>query len=795
MKISLTWLRNYIAFDFSAADLASRLTMIGFEVESMETIGPAFEDIVVGEVLETLPHPNADKLKICKVNLGQEIRTVVCGAPNVQTGHTIAFARVGSRLNDKTIIESVSIRGVRSEGMICSERELGLGNDHNGILVLPSNQYKVGERFENRSVFSDTVFELNVTPNRPDCLCHFGIAREIGVITGKKPVFPAVRVPENSRPIGDAFNIQIIDPEKCPRYTARLISDVRIGSSPDWLINRLTSVGMRSINNIVDITNFVMMETGQPLHAFDLELLSGNRIIVRCASPGEEFVTLDNQKHPLTSEDLLICDNVKGVALAGVMGGLNSEVTSKTRHVLLESAHFHPMTIRKTAKRLGISTEASHRFERGTDPGMTLYAADRAAQLFAELAGGTVSKGILDNYPNPLLPHEMELNPSRISELLGIDIPSENVVSILSGLGLETHGKTVFQVNIPTFRRDLHRDVDLIEEIIRHYGYDKIEPDLHSSIQLSAHRNQEHEFSEVIRDALSGFGLLEVLNNSLVSPKHVSAIASERVPVTIHNPLSPDNGFLRTTLIPGLLDSVAWNKNRSENNLHLFEIGRIFSVSTGTLPDEKTTVAGVFTGMKRTKHFWNEKGLAVDFYDVKGLIQSFFNRMQIHRIVWVPVTVSGVRSDTSLAIRHHQTELGFMGEVEVDVSKRWGIDVPVFAFELNIQKMISVLPKNYRYTTIPRYPSIYRDLAFVMDESVSVGTFQKAVADTGSEYLFSVDIFDLYRGKQIEPGKKSVALSLQFLSKERTLKEEEVDPLIKNIIRQMEKQFSATLRT
>jgi phenylalanyl-tRNA synthetase beta chain len=795
MKISLQWLREYISFEMPATDLADRLTRVGFEVEAVEKIGSQFEGVVVAKVLSVEAHPKADKLKVCQVETGRGVRSVVCGAPNVQAGQVVPLAEIGARLNDRTVIESVTLRGVRSDGMICSERELGMGDNHDGILVLDPARYQVGQTYDGGAVARDTVFEVNVTPNRPDCLSHYGIARELGVALGRPAVFPTVQLKEKGPGIEKRVSIRIIDKDKCLRYSARLIENVTIGPSPRWLSDRLEAVGMRPINNVVDITNYVMLETGQPLHAFDLERLAGSRIAVRSAAKGETFTTLDGQNHVLNGEDLLICDGERGVALAGVMGGSNSEIGSSTRHLLLESACFHPMTIRRTAKRLGMATEASQRFERGTDPEGTLAAADRASQLLEELAGGTVAKGVLDEFPGRVPPVQVVLEKSKISGLLGAEIPAPAVRTILSGLGCVVQSENPYRISVPTYRRDVKRDVDVIEEIVRHYGYDKIEPRLRTEIELSANRDPENEFCENARDLLSGFGLVEVLNNSLVSPKHVKAFNPDRTPVSVQNPLSPDNSLLRTSLLPGLLDDVVWNRNRSTGDLNLFEIGRIFFSREELLPDEKPSLAGVMAGMQRVAPFWGEKNRAHHFYDVKGLVAAFLQRLHVASVEFPLVPVLGMRTESSLSIVSGGTVIGFLGEISRAVLDLWDIDTPVFAFAMDIQGLISALPGATHYRPIPRFPSVNRDLAFVVDESTAVGDLQKAILQTGGDWLGGVEVFDLYRGQQIAPGKKSIAFSLQFSNLERTLKEEEIDPIVQNIVRSMEQRFSASLRS
>lgn len=521
MNINLNWLREYIPFDFTVEELVDRLTMVGLEIEETWQVEPLFRGVVVGDIVRVEKHPAADKLKICRVDVGGEVLSIVCGAPNVSEGQRVPVARIDAVLGEDRVIESVTIRGVQSEGMICSEQELGLGDNHSGILVLNKSKYVVGADFRENSTGKDMVLEINVTPNRPDCLSHLGIAREVGVIIGKKSFRPNDTVKESERPVEEWITIDIEDPRACPRYCARVVYDITVEPSPLWLKTRLESVGIRSINNVVDVNNYVMMETGQPLHGFDYDLVKGKRIIVRKAWLGEIFVTLDSEERRLTPEDLLICDGERGIALAGVMGGLNSEVSERTQCVLLESAYFDPMTIRKTAKRFGMTTEASMRFERGADPNNTLYAINRAAQLLYQVAGGKAAQGVFDVYPQPIKDWEVSLRFSRIPIVLGTEISREKVISILKGLGLGVKGNEPIRVTVPTFRPDLKGEIDLIEEVIRHHGYEKVEPNLGSTLSLNYLQNREQNLTEEVRDILVGLGFLEALNNSLVSKEHV----------------------------------------------------------------------------------------------------------------------------------------------------------------------------------------------------------------------------------------------------------------------------------
>jgi len=795
MKISLNWLREYIPFDFSAEELAERLTMAGLEVEEIHWIGPSFSGIVVGEVLRVEKHPAAERLKVCTVDTGTEVLSVICGAPNVAEGQRLPVAKVGAILGDGSSIESVSIRGVKSDGMICSERELGLSDDHSGILVLDKKTHSIGDDFSKEFSKRDTVLEINVTPNRPDCLSFLGIAREIGVMVDQKVVNPDVTVEETNKLANDGISVEVVDSQACPRYSARIVYDVKIAPSPQWLKTKLESVGIRSINNVVDVTNYVLMETGHPLHGFDYDLIQRKKIIVRKAERGEVFTTLDGTARTLTPDDLLICDEDRGVALAGIMGGLNSEISEYTQNVLLESAYFDPMTIRKTAKRLGLSTEASQRFERGADPNNTLYAVDRAARLLAKIAGGKVARGVVDVYPNELKPWKVLLRPSRIPVVLGSDIPRKTVLYILQKLDLLVEDTDPIQVTVPTFRPDLTREIDLIEEIVRHYGYEKIEPRLYSNVALTYSSNKEPDFAETVRDIFVGLGFMETISNSLVSKDHVSYITPEVLPVVVKNPLSPETAFLRTSLIPNLLDSIRWNKNHSTNNLRLFEIGRAFRANRKSLPDEKIFVTGALSGYLRSKSFWREKDREVDFFHLKGVIENLMERLHISGFYFVPANHAALENASATAISYNSAEIGLFGEIKKAILERWDIDERVFVFEIDLKELFSSLLVGKKYTPIPKFPSVRRDLAVVVDEKVPVNSIKKVIREVGGKKLISVDLFDLYRGKQIPSGKKSVAFSLTFLSQARTLKEEEVDPVVSSIVNALGRSFSASLRS
>jgi len=794
MKISIDWLKEYLPIEYTIKELADRLTMIGLEVEDILQAKSIPSGIIVGEITALESHPKSDHLSVCSINIGKKILNVVCGAPNTEMGQLVPLATSGTILNGIEVTET-TIRGIKSEGFICSEKELGLGEDHSGILVLNKDKYVVGKTFTVDETDYPPVLDINVTPNRPDCLSHNGVAREIGIILQKKPNFPQAVVKETEAHIEDLISIEIEDKSSCPRYAARIVQNVKIGPSPLWLRKSLEAVNIRSINNVVDITNYVLMETGHPLHGFDYELIQNNKIIVRKAEKNESFTTLDEIDRKLSDDDLLICDGKRGIALAGVMGGMNSEISAQTKHVLIESAYFDPMTIRKTSKKLGLSTEASQRFERGADPNGVLNALDRAAMLLTEIAEGQVAKGIIDIYPNSIDPVTVSLRNSRIADILGIDVPQAKIISILKGLELNPKTGDTITVTVPTFRPDLTREIDLIEEIARHYGYDKIEPTQHSMISLNPDRNEEEEFVELMRDILVGLGFLEIRNPSLVSKDHVTLITPDIRPVKIQNPLNPETEYLRTSLIPNLLDSIQWNLNRSATHLKLFEIGNIFQAKDELLPDEKCILTGAISGSFRSKPFWAENNLKFDFFHMKGIVETVLEKLHITNFSFESLEKNGLNPETSLSIMSDDSQLGLMGEIKRELLLHWDIEQNVFIFNFLIPDLFEILPTNSIYQPIPRFPSIRRDLALVVNENVSVGSIQEIITKIGGDLLHSVDLFDLYKGKQIDSDKKSVAFSLTFLSLTSTLQEQDVDPIITRIVEALQKSLSASLRT
>ena len=626
MNVTLNWLKAYIDFEFSATELADRLTMLGVEVESVKQLGAELDGVVVGSVSSIRPHPNADKLVLCQVDIGEtEELQIVCGAPNVREGMLAPVATIGATLPAGFTIKRARLRGETSHGMLCSEKELGLSEDAAGLMELPTDT-PLGISLSEALGLDDIVFELEITPNRPDCLSMIGVAREIRAETGNTLKLPQVDFNENETDIRETTSVTIEAPDLCPRYAARVIRGVKVGQSPAWLKHRLEAVGIGVINNIVDITNFVLMEYGQPLHAFDYHKLTENRIVVRRATAGENITTLDEVARELTPDMLVIADAEKPVALAGIMGGYDSEIIETTADVLLESAYFNPSGIRATAKALGISTEASYRFERGADPGAVLAALDRAAQLIAELAGGSICKGIVDVYPGEQPLRQIQLRPERVNFILGTALDTSEMVQILSDLGFDVkaNGTGDYHVTVPTFRSDLTREIDLIEEVARVYGYDNIPTTLPKGDIPVPAPNPSTEVRKRIKHFLFAAGMMEAINYSFCDPNCFDKIRFTdddpcRDALKLRNPLSPEMSVLRTTLIPSLLENAQHNRNHQIDTIALFEIGSVFTRNGAQKEPERVT--GILAGQIGDGVYSNPYR-EPDFYDIKGLVEG-----------------------------------------------------------------------------------------------------------------------------------------------------------------------------
>ncbi len=791
MKASLNWLKELVDFDLSVDELASRLTDAGLEVENITTMGKDLDKVVVGEIKKVSPHPRADKLSICMVSTGAEDLQIVCGASNVAEKIKVPIALIGALLPGGMNIAKSNLRGVESFGMICSEKELEIGEFEDGIMILEP-KLRTGEPLTSALNLEDFILDIALTPNRPDWLSMIGVAREIAALCGSRVKNIRVDLHEAEKPASEMIRVEIDDQAGCPRYAARIIEDIKISESPFWLKRKLYSAGMRPINNVVDITNLVMLELGQPLHAFDYNLFQQKKVVVRRAKDKEKFITLDQVERTLNEEVLLITDGKKPVAIGGIMGGLESEVTPRTRTVLLESAYFDPRVIRKGRMFLDISTESSQRFERGADPNGVVKAIDRAAQLFAELTGGEVLKGVVDNYPSAICPINVKLRPQRVNRVLSTDLSSEQIKSMLVHLELPVKENQGLEVEIPTFRPDLTREIDLIEEVVRIYGYSNIKTTMRAGGNLVTEINAEDEFFRGIKQFLSGKGFFEVITNNLVDPEIQRRLNPDISPVTIRNPLSRDLSVLSTTLSGNLLSVVSYNKNRLEKNLRIFELGKVFMSPEGSLPQERYQLGIALSGAREPRH-WEAKEVDADFYDLKGILEELLGYHSLSFNL-VPSRSVLLEPDNCFNLRVKDERIGMLGGVSKGMLELFEIKNQVFWAELNVEKIMSLVQRMRTFVPLPKFPPVDRDVALVVDETLLSQEIIDEIKGAGRNFVEEVVLFDVYTGKQVEPGKKSLAYSIRYRSPEKTLTDEEVEEIHRKVILKLEQSFGATLR-
>ncbi len=799
MKVSLNWIKEYVNLDgIPAQEIVEKLTMSGLEVEDFINQQEIYKDFIVGLVTSKEKHPNADKLSLCKVNTGSEELQVVCGASNVAAGQKIVFAPVGSiiPLNEMKLAKA-KIRGVESFGMICSEAELKLGNDASGIMVL-DEKLKEGTPLTEALGLNDVILQIAITPNRPDALSHIGIARDLAAIFDMELIYPEIKIDEAKDMAKDFASIEILDKENCPRYSSRIIRNVTIKDSPEWLKSKLSKIGLRPINNIVDVTNYVMHELGQPLHAFDLDQLSERKIVIKSTKEKMKFTTLDSKERELPSGTLMICDGKREVAIAGVMGGENSEVTSETKNILLESAHFNPSHIRKVSKALGLNTDASYRFERTVDPNNTDYAANRAAMLITKVSGGENLKGLIDVYPEKIKEKEVQLRFARIKKVLGYEIPEESIIKILNKLGLKTILQVLDEIRlqVPTFRPDLEREIDLIEEVARIYGYDQIPTVPKITITLEKKYDESH-FTDKVREISAALGLYEILNNPLIDEKSASF---EGKAIKLLNPQSADMAYLRTSLIPGSLIVVANNINKGEKNLSFFEIGNVFNkinengiVSFEDFNEERRLLF-ILTGKERDKE-WNSQEKEIDFFSLKGLVDSFITKFSLDNVLNDSYYHNGNRNFAYYFTKNlPNSTIGLGGKVGKDVLKQYDINQDVYCFELFLEELKKIHNRKKFYSLPIKYPKVVRDFAFILDRSVTYEELANFIKAEGSNLLKDVKLFDLFESESLGREKKSLAFSLEYQAEDRTLTENEVEKEFLHLIKLIEKKFNAKLR-
>jgi phenylalanyl-tRNA synthetase beta chain len=706
------------------------------------------------------------------------------------------------------VLSNVKIRGVESFGMICSEFELDLGKDADEIMVLESSA-KEGEPLANYLGLNDVAYDVEITPNRPDWLSHYGVAREIGVIVKKKAALPSLRVKETHTPLTKHLRVKVIDKKNCIRFAARMIRGVKIGPSPRWLGNALRNVGLRPRNNVVDVTNYVMLECGQPLHAFDYALLRGGRIEVRQARAGKtrkklaemgfekKFVTLDGKEHQLLHDAVMVCDGDREVSIAGIMGGTNSEISDATVDVVIESACWNPASIRRTRRALGITTDASQRFERGTDPEGVWYALQRATQLVHEIAGGEVLKGTIDILPKPILPREIQLRTARVNSLLGTSLETKEVTGLLSFLGIEpiTRGSDSVRFRVPTYRVDLEREVDLIEEVARVYGYDNIEEKSTSSIDFS-HPFQENRFVDEVRSVLVGFGFHESLSYSLQDSKTSEMV--DVTPVRLLNPQTSEYSVMRTSILPGLLGSVERNVNFGNPDLRLFEIGKVYRVDDGPPTKlvenytEEERIGLLITGNRSPMHL-SKPVEQCDIFDLKGEVFDFLQKFALDKCGFISYPTSNRLADSAVAIEINGSYAGYFGSVKEELLRAYAIKQSVFVAEISLSALQAAVKKK-QYVPLPRFPIVRRDVAFVVDDSTPAQEIERIILSSSSPLLQSIELFDVYRGENLAAGKKSLAFSLDLMSWEMTLTEEEIEAEVKRIVETVVKKTGGVLR-
>lgn len=793
MIISLRLLKKYIPLKESVGEIVNALTMAGIEVEELIDLGVESQKILIGEVKEVSKHPSAEKLSVCKVSIGADkpVLNIVCGAPNVAAGQRVPVALAGATLPTKMKIEKTTIRGVESEGMLCSGKEIKYNEDDSGILVLPK-EWTIGEPL-------DCLIDIKVTPNRADCLSIIGVARDLAAIYKRKVNPPVPKLHETMDKIEMMAKVTVENKEACPKYTCRLIRGVKIGPSPLWLKCAVESCGMRSINNVVDVTNFVLTELGHPLHAFDFDKITDHHIIVRFAKNGEEITTLDNQPLKLSEKDLLITDPAKPIALAGIMGGLYSEIDTKTINVLLESAYFDPVTIRRSSKRLEKSTDSSYRFERGTDIKNLTLALNRASQLIKEVAGGEIAKGIIDVSGKISKPQLLSLSIDTLNKTLGTKLTVREVADELVSLGFELLrcDKNLMSFNVPSFRVDIKREVDLIEEVARIYGYNKIPtavpyiPSRHLSV------SPLQKIQKKIRESFVELGFNEAITYSFVNKDRLQIFDKDTDKfIEVKNPISKDQGVMRTNLITEMLKRVSHNMNYNTMDLRLFEIGKTFKWNDKkTEPVETEKVVAVISGSRFSS--WNLPQGDVDFFDIKGAAEYLLKSLGITGAAISKIDAAAniyYNPYRSAAFMLGNDEIIKFGELHPDYQEQLDIKKKVYILEADVDLLVNVGKDMPVFEELPKFPGVARDLAILVGKEIPVADIIREIKKVSGTDLVNISVFDLYEGEQVPQGKKSIAFSLFYQSREKTLSEDVIAKHQADILSALKEKFSAILR-
>ncbi|MDG5491234.1 phenylalanine--tRNA ligase subunit beta [Psychroserpens sp. SPM9] len=808
MKISYNWLKQFLKTDWPAEKTGELLTDLGLEIEGIETyqsVKGGLEGIVVGEVLTCAQHPNADRLKVTTVDIGSgDPLQIVCGAPNVAAGQKVPVATIGTTLYTETgeawKIKKGKIRGEESHGMICAEDELGLGKSHDGILVLDKNLKAGTPAATIFDIENDQVFEIGLTPNRADAMSHYGVARDLKAGLLQKDINTELITPSvssfhvDSRPL--KIDIDVKNYDLAPRYCGVTISGLKVEASPAWLQHRLKAIGLAPINNIVDITNYVLHELGQPLHAFDAAKISENKVIVKTLTKGTKFTTLDGVERELHAEDLMICDGEKPMCIAGVFGGIHSGVSEGTTSIFLESAYFNPVSIRKTAKRHGLNTDASFRFERGIDPNITDYALKRAALMILDIAGGEISSDVMDFYPKKIEDFQVRLSFDNARKLIGEEIPKETIKSILTSLDIKVNNVTEagLGLTVPAYRNDVQREADVIEEVLRVYGYNNINTTekLNASISNTS-KFEDYRLQNVIGNQLASQGFYEILSNSLTTPKYIelSEQLKEEHNVVMLNPLSNDLSVMRQSLLFSGLEAVSYNINRKRDSLKLYEFGKTYH-SFNEQREEYKHLSVLITGNKSSQR-WNTQVQQSDFFYLKGIVNATLKRLGLSRYKVSPIKNDVFSEGISLSLG--KTKLVDFGIVSKKILKHFGISQEVLFADFNWDNVLDMAKHNdIKFKGIPKYPEVRRDFALLLDEAIKFEDIDKIAMQTEKQLLKDVDLFDVYQGKNLPKGKKSYAVSFTIQDEHKTLTDKQIDKIMTKLQANFEKQLGAELR-
>ena len=797
MLISLNWLKQYVEIKESIEEVANALTMIGQEVEAIEIQGENLENVVIGQIVEFDRHPNSDRLTLLKVNVGEgEPLQIICGATNHKLNDKVVVAKIGATLPGDFKIKKSKIRDVESYGMLCSEEELGFAKESDGIIILPEDA-PIGKEYREYLNLNDVIFELEITPNRPDCLSHIGIAREIAAYYDRKVKYPNIEINETIESINTLIKVNIDDKERCKRYVGKIVKNVKVQESPEWLKRRIQAMGLNPINNIVDITNFVMFEYNQPMHAFDFDKLKGN-INVRAAKENEEITTLDGVDRVLKNNELVIADEERAIAIAGIIGGDATKIDNETKNIFVEVAYFTPDNIRRTSRELGIFTDSSYRNERGMDIQNLETVVERAVSLIAEVAGGEILSDTIDRYLEKPEKYEISLNLEKLNKFIGKNLSSDEVAKILTNLNIEikTIGEDKMLLTPPTYRGDLIRPADIYEEVIRMYGFDNIEARMPVMSIESGEENTNFKVSRIIREILREQGLNEVINYSFIPKSAKELFSFEDGIIEIKNPFSEDMAIMRPSLVYSLVNNIKENLNRNQTDLKIFEVSKTFK-NLGSAKDglatEELKVAIALSG-REDKNLWNQTKTDYDFYDLKGYIEYLFERLNINKFNLERAKDVNFHPGVSAEIKIGEDVIGIFGELHPTLINNVGIKrEKVFFAEINLTKLMKYMKIKVNYESISKYPEVLRDLAITLDKDILVGNMTKDIKKKVN-LVEKIDIFDVYSGDKVEAGKKSVAMSIVLRDKTRTLTDQDIDTAMKNILSLIKDKYNGEIR-